>query len=49
VVERITTEGADAHIDFLSQKYDGAPWVPKREQVRVILEVRPSRVLFLRV
>jgi PPOX class probable F420-dependent enzyme len=49
VVERITTEGADAHIDFLSRKYDGAQWVPKPEQVRVILEVRPSRVLFLRV
>jgi hypothetical protein len=49
VVERITTEGADEHIDFLSRKYDGEPWVPKPDQVRVILEIRPSHVAFLRV
>jgi PPOX class probable F420-dependent enzyme len=49
VVERITTEGADDHIDFLSRKYDGVPWASKPEQVRVIVEVRPHHVTFLRV
>ena len=44
VVERLTTEGADEHIDFLSRKYDGEPWVPKPGQVRLILEVRPDVV-----
>jgi PPOX class probable F420-dependent enzyme len=49
VVERITTEDADDHIDFLSRKYDGVPWASKPEQVRVIVEVRPHHVTFLRV
>ena len=44
VVERLTTEGADEHIDFLSRKYDGEPWVFKPGQVRLILEVRPDVV-----
>ncbi len=49
VVERITTEGADEHIDFLSRKYSGEPWVPKPDQVRLILEVRPHHVAFPRI
>ena len=44
VVERIETEGALEHIDFLSRKYDGEPWVPREGQVRLILEVRPDTV-----
>jgi len=46
MVERITTEGADEHIDFLSRKYDGEPWEPRAGQVRLILEVRPEDVAF---
>lgn len=49
VVERITTEGADEHIDFLCRKYDGEPWVKKPDQVRLILEVRPHHVAFPRI
>ncbi len=49
VVERITTDGADEHIDFLSRKYSGEPWVSKPDQVRVILEVRPHHVAFPRI
>jgi PPOX class probable F420-dependent enzyme len=49
VVERITTDGAEEHIDFLSRKYSGEPWVPKPDQVRVILEVRPDHVAFPRI
>ncbi|MBI3648769.1 MAG: PPOX class F420-dependent oxidoreductase [Actinobacteria bacterium] len=44
-VVNVTGEGADAHIDFLSRKYnDGEPWEPVPGQVRLILEIRPDRV-----
>lgn len=49
VVERITTDGAEEHIDFLSRKYDGEPWRPREGQVRLIFEVRPLTVAFPRI
>ena len=49
VIERITTEGADDHIDFLCRKYNGEPWTPREGQVRLILEVRPHSVAFPRI
>ena len=49
VVAIETGQVAEAHIDFLSRKYDGVPWVSKPEQVRVIVEIRPHHVTFLRV
>lgn len=44
-VVNITTKGADEHIDFLSRKYDDEPWEPRPGQVRLILEIRPDRIL----
>lgn len=44
-VVNITTEGADEHIDFLCRKYDDEPWEPRPGQVRLILEIRPDRIL----
>ena len=45
-VERITEDGADAHIDRLAKKYLGADTYPFRQpgEVRVIYVVRPERV-----
>jgi PPOX class probable F420-dependent enzyme len=45
-VERITEEGADAHIDRLAKKYLGADTYPFRQagEVRVIYVIRPERV-----
>ena len=42
----ITTEGADAHIDFLAKKYLGAETYPFRDpsEQRVIVRVRPEHV-----
>ena len=37
-------EGALQHIDFLSQKYDGKPWIAVPGQTRVIVRVVPDRV-----
>ena len=47
-VVKITTEGADAHIDFLARKYNGEPWEMVEGQVRLILEVRPDSASFPR-
>ncbi len=44
----IVTEGALEHIDFLSRKYDDEPWEPVEGQVRLILEIRPDRVSYLK-
>jgi PPOX class probable F420-dependent enzyme len=44
-VVRITDEGADEHMNALSLRYDGEPWTPVKGQVRVIVEIRPDRVL----
>ena len=45
-IERITEEGADAHIDRLAKKYMGADTYPFRQagEVRVIYVIRPERV-----
>ncbi len=44
-VVEVTGEGADAHIDALSRRYDGKPWDPVEGQERVIFKIRPDRVL----
>ena len=46
VVEEITEEGAEAHIDALSKKYMGVDKFPYRQpgQVRVMYKIRPTRV-----
>jgi PPOX class probable F420-dependent enzyme len=45
-VSKITTEGADAHIDKLAKKYMGVDEYPFRtpEEVRVIYYIEPERV-----
>ena len=45
VVERLTGEEADAHIDSLSRKYDGEPWSPVEGQVRVQYRIRPDQII----
>jgi PPOX class probable F420-dependent enzyme len=45
VVERITGPEAEAHIDRLSRRYDGEPWTPVEDQVRVLYRIRPDRVI----
>jgi len=39
-----TTAGGDAHINLLSLRYDGKPWKPVKDQVRVVFRIRPTRV-----
>ena len=41
----ITTEGADAQMDELSMSYSGERWTPVEGAVRVILVIRPDRIL----
>jgi PPOX class probable F420-dependent enzyme len=45
-VERVTEDGADAHIDRLAKKYLGADQYPFRQpgEVRVTYVIRPERV-----
>ena len=45
-VVAVTTEGAADHIEMLSQKYRGRPyvWYGGREQVRVILVIEAKKV-----
>ena len=45
-VVEITTEGADAHIDFLAQKYLGVESYPNRtaDEVRVKVRIRTDRI-----
>ncbi len=45
VVEFVTGEEAERHIDFLSRKYDGEPWTPVPNQERVLYRIRPDRLL----
>ncbi len=45
-IERMVTEGADEHIDFLSRKYRAEPWELVEGQLRLILEMRPDLVSF---
>jgi PPOX class probable F420-dependent enzyme len=44
-VVEITENGADEHIDALSRAYDDEPWTPRAGQTRLILVIRPDRVL----
>lgn len=45
-VEATTGEPeALAHIDALSRRYDGKPWVPVRDQERVIFRIVPERIV----
>lgn len=46
VVTDVTTDGATEHIEELSQRYTGQPypWYGGRDQVRVILRIRPDRI-----
>lgn len=46
VVEEITEQGADAHIDSLAKKYLGQDKYPYRRpgEVRVIYRIRPDRI-----
>jgi PPOX class probable F420-dependent enzyme len=45
VVER-TTEGAEEHIEALSQRYTGGPypWYGGRDQVRVLLRITAEKI-----
>ena len=45
-VVSITTEGGAAHIEALSQRYQGAPyaWYGGRDQVRVILRIEVDKI-----
>ncbi len=44
VIVEIADEGAEAHIDAMSRKYDGEPWQPVTGQRRLILKIRPDHV-----
>jgi len=44
-VIEITSEGALEHIDQLSRRYSGEPWTPHEGQTRLLLVIRPDRVL----
>ena len=44
-VDEITTEGAREHIDELSQRYTGEEYAPEIQSERVLLKIRPDRVL----
>lgn len=46
VVDEITEQGADAHIDSLAKKYLGQDKYPYRRpgEVRVLYKIRPERV-----
>jgi PPOX class probable F420-dependent enzyme len=42
----VTTDGAAEHIDKLSARYTGGPypWYGGRDEVRVLLTIRPDRI-----
>ena len=44
-VTRMAQEGALEHMNVLSLRYDGEPWTPREGQVRLIVEIRPDRLL----
>jgi PPOX class probable F420-dependent enzyme len=44
VVRDIREEGADAHIDALSRKYNGKAWKPVPNQKRVIYKIKPEKI-----
>jgi PPOX class probable F420-dependent enzyme len=44
-VVEITADGALEHADALSMAYEGEPWTPREGQTRLILVIRPDRLL----
>jgi len=44
-VEEITTEGAREHIDVLSHRYFGREYTTEIQSERVLLRIRPDRVM----
>jgi PPOX class probable F420-dependent enzyme len=44
VVELVTGEEAESHIDRLSRRYDGEAWTYQPGQRRVLLRIRPERI-----
>lgn len=45
VVEFVTGEEAERHIDSCSRRYDGEPWMPVSGEQRVLYRIRPDRIL----
>jgi PPOX class probable F420-dependent enzyme len=45
-VVKVTTDGGEAHIEALSQRYTGGPyaWYGGRDQVRVILTIAADKI-----
>ena len=43
-VVEITVEGALEHINMLSLKYDGKPWIPRADQIRLSYKILPESV-----
>ncbi len=39
-----TTQGADEHINRLSEKYDGKPWKYRADQKRIIYKITPTHI-----
>ena len=44
-VVEITTDGADEHMQQLARRYTGEGWTPVEGQTRLVLVIRPDRVL----
>jgi len=45
VLDRVTGEEAERHIDALSRRYDDEPWNGVAGQVRVLYRIRPDRII----
>jgi PPOX class probable F420-dependent enzyme len=41
----ITAEGAAEHMDALTRRYTGEGWTPREGETRILLVIRPDRVL----
>jgi PPOX class probable F420-dependent enzyme len=44
-VVEITVEGAEAHMQELTRRYTGEPWQTVEGQARLLLVIRPDRIL----
>jgi PPOX class probable F420-dependent enzyme len=44
VVELVSGDEAEAHIDALSRRYEGAAWTYRPGEVRVMYKIAPERV-----
>ena len=49
VIEQITGEKAKKHINEISLRYSGKEYPDRPEQIRVILTIKPNKVLYERV